>query len=55
MLTYNQAVLYDIQAGTVIKKFKGTSETAVTAAALSPDGHILAASARDEIKIWKID
>jgi WD40 repeat protein len=48
-------ILYDIQAGTVIKKFNGTSETAVTAAALSPDGHILAISAKDEIKIWKID
>lgn len=55
MLTYNQAVLYDIQSGQVIEKFNGTSETAVTAAALSPDGHILAASAKDEIKIWKID
>lgn len=55
MLTYNQAVLYDIQSGMVIEKFNGTSETAVTAAALSPDGHVLAASAKDEIKIWKID
>ncbi len=55
MLTYNQAVLYDIQSGMVIEKFNGTSETAVTAAALSPDGHVLAASAKDEIRIWKID
>jgi WD40 repeat protein len=55
MLTYSQVVLYDIQSGMVIEKFNGTSETAVTAAALSPDGHILAASAKDEIKIWKID
>ncbi|MBC2716760.1 MAG: WD40 repeat domain-containing protein [Desulfobacteraceae bacterium] len=55
MLTYNQAVLYDIKTGTVIKKFNGTSETSVTDAALSPDGRILAASAKDVIKIWKID
>jgi len=55
MLTYNQAVLYDIKTGDVIKKFNGTSETSVTDAALSPDGHILAASSKDEIRIWKID
>lgn len=55
MLTYNQAVLYDVKAGTVIRKFSGTSETAVTDAALSPDGHILAASAKTQIRIWKID
>jgi WD40 repeat protein len=55
MLTYNQAVLYDIHSGVVVETFNGTSETAVTAAALSPDGHVLAASAKDEIKIWKID
>jgi len=55
MLTYNQVVLYDIQSGMVTKNFNGTSETAVTSAALSPDGHILAASAKDEIKIWTVD
>jgi WD40 repeat protein len=55
MLTYNQAVIYDITAGAVVRKFTGTSETAVTAAALSPDGRILAASARDLIRVWKMD
>lgn len=55
MLTYNQAVIYDIQSGTVIKRFKGTSETSVTDSALSPDGHILAASAKDVIRIWQTD
>jgi len=55
MLTYNQAVLYDIKTGAILKKFNGTSETLVTDAALSPDGHILAASSKDMIKIWKID
>ena len=55
MLTYNQAVLYDIRAGTVVRKFTGTSETAVTDVALSPDGRILAASAKDRIRIWKMD
>jgi len=55
MLTYNQAVVYDIKTGTVVKKFNGTSETAVTDAALSPDGRILAATAKDVIRTWKID
>lgn len=55
MLTYNQAVIYDIEKGTVIRKYSGTSETAVTDAALSPDGSILAASAQDMIMLWKVD
>ncbi len=55
MLSYNEAVLYDIKTAHILKKFHGTSETSVTDAALSPDGHILAASAKDMIRVWKID
>ena len=52
MLSYNQAVLYDIKTGSIIKTFSGTSETAVTGAALSPDGKILAATAGNNIRLW---
>jgi len=55
MLSTGQAVLYDIKTQSVIKNFKGTSETSVTDAALSPDGHILAATSRNLIRLWKLD
>jgi WD40 repeat protein len=55
MLSYNQAVLYDIKTGSIIRKFPGTSATAVTAASLSPDGKILAATSGNTIRIWKMD
>ena len=55
MLSTGQAVLYDIKTQSVIKNFKGTSETSVTDAALSPDGHILAATSRNMIRLWKLD
>ena len=55
MLSYEQAVLYDIKTQSVIKNFKGTSETSVTDAALSPDGHILAATSRNMIRLWKLE
>lgn len=55
MLSYNQAVLYDIKTGAIIRTFSGTSETAVTDAALSPDGKILAATAGNNIRLWPLD
>ncbi len=55
MLSYNQAVLYDIKTGAIIRKFPGTSETAVTAASLSPDGKIFAATAGNNIRLWTMD
>jgi WD40 repeat protein len=55
MLSYNQAVLYDIKTGAIIRKFPGTSETAVTAASLSPDGKIFAATAGSNIRLWTMD
>ncbi len=55
MLSYHQAVLYDIKTGSIIRKFPGTSSTAVTSACLSPDGKILAATAGNHIQLWKID
>jgi hypothetical protein len=55
MLSYNQAVLYDIKTGSIIRKFPGTSATSVTAASLSPDGKIFAATSDNNIRIWKMD
>jgi len=55
MLTYDEAVLFDIKSGSIVSKFSGTSETSVTDAVLSPDGHLLAVSAKDLVKVWKID
>ncbi len=54
MISYQQAVLYDIAGQSVVKTFDGTSETSVTDAALSPDGQILAAASGDRIRLWRI-
>lgn len=55
LLSYRHALLYDISTGTVLKTFSGTSQTAVTDAALSPDGKILAATAGDLIRLFVLD
>jgi WD40 repeat protein/predicted small secreted protein len=52
MLSYKLAVLYDIKTGAIIRTFPDTSETAVTDAALSPDGNILAVTAGNLIRLF---
>ncbi len=52
LLSYNQAVLYDIKTGTVIRTFSDLSGTAITDAAVSPDGKILAATAGNLIRLF---
>jgi WD40 repeat protein len=55
MLSYGQAVLYDIKTGSIIRKFPGTSATSVTAGALSPDGKIFAAASENNIRLWTME
>ena len=55
LLSYSQAVLYDIKTGDIIQTFGDTSQTAVTDAALSPDGKILAATAGNLIRLFVLD
>jgi WD40 repeat protein len=55
MLSYGQAVLFDIKTGSIIRKFSDTSTTSVTAAALSPDGKIFAAASGNNIRLWAMD
>ena len=52
LLSYNQAVVYDIKTGTVIRTFPDLSGTAITDAAISPDGKILAATAGNLIRLF---
>lgn len=55
LLSYRHAVLYDIKTGATLKTFTGTSQTAVTDGALSPDGKILAATAGNLIRLFTLD
>jgi WD40 repeat protein len=55
LLSYGQAVLYDIKTGDIIQTFGDTSQTAVTDAALSPNGKILAATAGNLIRLFTLD
>lgn len=55
MLSYKLAVLYDIKTGAIIRTFSDTSETAVTDAALSPDGNLLAVTAGNLIRVFILD
>jgi WD40 repeat protein len=54
MLSYKQAVLYDISTAAVVRMFSGTSETSATDAAISPDGNTLAATSGSLIRLWKL-
>jgi WD40 repeat protein len=54
LLSYRQAVLYDIKAGAVIRTFPDLSGTAVTDAAVNPDGSVLAATAGNLIRLFPL-
>jgi len=55
MLSYKQAVLYDIKTGSIIRTFPGASETSVTGAALSHDGKMLAVTTGNNIRLWQME